>query len=114
MSGAGESQVDDASSVPAMRLDLFLKFCRIIARRSLAQEVCDHGGITVNGVIAKSSRLVRPGDLIEWRQRYKVTAVKVAQIPRIQPRKADAAALYETVRLEDAQRPPEQGGEARR
>jgi ribosomal 50S subunit-recycling heat shock protein len=97
-----------------MRLDLFLKFCRIIARRSLAQEVCDHGGITVNGVIAKSSRLVRPGDLIQWRQRHKVTVVKVAQIPRIRPGKADAATLYETVRIEDAQRPPEQGGEARR
>jgi len=86
-----------------MRLDLFLKVSRLIPRRSLAQEVCDHGGITVNGVTAKRSRLVRTGDLIQWRQRHKVTAVKVAQIPRIRPGKTDAAALYEAVRTEDAQ-----------
>ena len=107
MSGAAESQVDAAPQVPSMRLDLFLKLSRLIPRRSLAQEVCDHGGITVNGVTARSSRLVRPGDLIQWRQRHKVTAVKVAQIPGIRPGKADAAALYEAVRTEDAQRPPE-------
>jgi ribosomal 50S subunit-recycling heat shock protein len=107
VSGAAESQVDAAAQVPSMRLDLFLKLSRLIPRRSLAQEVCDHGGITVNGVTAKSSRLVRPGDLIQWRQRHKVTAVKVAQIPGIRPGKADAAALYEAVRTEDAQRPPE-------
>jgi ribosomal 50S subunit-recycling heat shock protein len=90
-----------------MRLDLFLKHSRLIPRRSLAQEVCDHGGITVNGVTAKSSRLVHPGDLIQWRQRHTVTAVKIALIPRIRPGKAEAATLYETVKTEDAQRPPE-------
>jgi ribosomal 50S subunit-recycling heat shock protein len=107
VSDAAEPQVAAAPQVPSMRLDLFLKLSRIIPRRSLAQEVCDHGGVTVNGVTAKSSRQVHPGDLIQWRQRHKVTAVKVAQIPRIRPRKADAAALYEAVRTEDAQRPPE-------
>jgi len=88
-----------------MRLDLFLKVSRLIPRRSLAQEVCEHGGITVNGVTAKSSRLVRPGDLIQWRQHHKVTEVKVAQIPRVRPGKATAAGLYEPVRSDDAQRP---------
>jgi len=107
VSRAAESQAGAAPGVPSMRLDLFLKLSRLIPRRSLAQEVCDHEGITVNGVTSKSSRLVHPGDLIQWRQRHKVTAVKVAQIPRIRPGKADAAALYEAVRTEDAQRSPE-------
>jgi len=107
VSGTSESQFDAARNLSSMRLDLFLKFSRIIPRRSLAQEVCDHGGIAVNGETAKSSRLVRPGDLIQWRQRHKVTAVKVAQIPRIRPGKVDATALYVAVRTEDAQRPPE-------
>ena len=107
MSSVAESRVDAAPEDPSMRLDLFLKLSRLIPRRSLAQEVCDHGGITVNGVIAKRSRLVRAGDLILWRQRLKVTVVKVAQIPKIRPGKADAAALYEAVRTEDAQRPSE-------
>lgn len=104
MNRVTESQVD---ILPSMRLDLFLKVSRLIVRRSLAQEVCDHGGITVNGVTAKSSRLIRLGDLIQWRQRHKVTAVRVAQIPSIRPGKADAAALYVAVRTEDAQRPTE-------
>ena len=104
MNRVPESQVD---ILPSMRLDLFLKVSRLIVRRSLAQEVCDHGGITVNGVTAKSSRLIRPGDLIQWRQRHKVTAVRVAQIPSIRPGKADAEALYVAVRTEDAQRPPQ-------
>ncbi|HEU0006530.1 MAG TPA: S4 domain-containing protein [Terriglobia bacterium] len=103
MSRAAESRVDAAPEDASMRLDLFLKVSRLIPRRSLAQEVCDHGGITVNGVTAKRSRLVRAGDLIQWRQRQKMTAVKVAQIPRIRPGKTDAAALYEAVRTEDAQ-----------
>ena len=107
MSGKAESQKNTFNQSPSMRLDLFLKLSRLIVRRSLAQEVCDHGGITVNGVTAKSSRLVCPGDLIQWRQRHKVTAVRVAQIPRVRPGKADAAALYVSVRIEDAQRPSE-------
>ena len=107
MSGIAESQKNTFNQSPSMRLDLFLKLSRLIVRRSLAQEVCDHGGITVNGVTAKSSRLVCPGDLIQWRQRHKVTAVRVAQIPRVRPGKADAAALYVSVRIEDAQRPSE-------
>ena len=102
-----EPQSDDDFQAQSMRLDLFLKASRLIPRRSLAQEVCNHGGITVNGVTAKSSRLVHSGDLIQWRQRHKVTAVKVAQIPTIRPGKAEAAALYEVVRTDDAQRPSE-------
>lgn len=107
MSGIAQSQIETFNQPPSMRLDLFLKLSRLIVRRSLAQEVCDHGGITVNGITAKSSRLVRPGDLIQWRQRHKVTAVRVAQIPRARPGKGDAAALYLSVRIEDAQRPSE-------
>jgi ribosomal 50S subunit-recycling heat shock protein len=104
VNAAAESHTGVELQVPSMRLDLFLKISRLIPRRSLAQEVCDHGGITVNGATAKSSRLVRPGDLIQWRQRHKVTAVKVAHIPRVRPGKADAAALYEPAKTEDAQR----------
>jgi len=106
VSRIAEPQVGTLSQASSIRLDLFLKLSRLIVRRSLAQEVCDHGGITVNGVIAKSSRLIRPGDLIQWRQRHKVTAVRVAQIPRIRPGKADAAALYVAANIEDAQRRP--------
>lgn len=107
MKSAGKPQSDADSRAGSMRLDLFLKVSRLIPRRSLAQEVCHHGGITVNGVTAKGSRLVHPGDLIQWRQHHKVTAVKIAQIPTLRPGKAEAADLYEAVRTDDAQRLPE-------
>ena len=32
-----------------MRLDLFLKWSRVILRRTLAKEMCDAGRVTVNG-----------------------------------------------------------------
>jgi ribosomal 50S subunit-recycling heat shock protein len=93
-------QLTVSSSLDSIRLDLFLKLSRIIPRRTLAREVCEHGGILVNGHPAKSGRPVRVGDLVEWRQRHKTIAVRIAQIPAVQPRKQEAAVLYELVRTE--------------
>lgn len=93
----------DAAQPESMRLDLFLKVSRLIPRRSLAHQVCADGAISVNGHVAKSSRLVRVGDLIEWRQRHRVTAVKVARIPQLRPGKQEAAALYEPASVQDGQ-----------
>ena len=104
MTSTTRPQAEADRPLTAIRLDLFLKLSRLIPRRSLAKEVCDHGGITVNGVTAKSSRLVHAGDSIEWRQSHRVTCVKVAKIPGTRPRKAEADALYESVRTEDGQR----------
>ncbi len=53
-----------------MRLDLFLKTSRLIARRSLAQQFCDAGLIKINNLTAKSSRDVKAGDEIEKNQRH--------------------------------------------
>lgn len=48
-----------------MRLDKFLKVSRLIKRRTVANEACDAGRVTVNGVVAKASVKVKPGDIIE-------------------------------------------------
>ena len=90
------------NSLPShsMRLDLFLKRSRMIPRRILAQETCDHGEICVNGRIAKGSRLVRVGDLIQWRQPGKVRSLKVSRIPSANPGKKEASSLYEVVSTE--------------
>jgi len=42
-----------------MRLDKFLKVSRIIKRRTVANEACDAGRVTVNGKVAKASLDVR-------------------------------------------------------
>ncbi len=48
-----------------MRLDKYLKVSRIIKRRTVANEACDAGRVTVNGKIAKAGLDVKPGDIIE-------------------------------------------------
>jgi ribosomal 50S subunit-recycling heat shock protein len=90
-----------------MRLDLFLKVSRLIARRSLAQEFCDEGLICVNGAPAKSSKDVRATDEIEIRRGDRVTKVRVIQIPsKKQIAKSDASSLYEIIGQSQAGGPP--------
>ena len=48
-----------------MRLDKFLKVSRLIKRRTVANEACDAGRVTVNGKTAKASQDVKVGDVIE-------------------------------------------------
>ena len=48
-----------------MRLDKFLKVSRLIKRRTVANEACDAGRVTVNGKPAKASVRVKVGDIIE-------------------------------------------------
>ena len=48
-----------------MRIDKFLKNARIIKRRTVANEACDNGRITVNGRVVKASYNVAVGDVVE-------------------------------------------------
>jgi len=84
-----------------MRLDLFLKISRLIARRSLAQKFCDANRVKVNGLAAKSSREIKQGDEIEIKRENRLTRIKVLQVPdKKQFAKHDAANLYEVLEEE--------------
>ena len=48
-----------------MRLDKYLKVSRLIKRRTVANEACDAGRVSVNGQVAKASQDVKAGDVIE-------------------------------------------------
>ena len=48
-----------------MRLDKFLKVSCLIKRRTVANEACDAGRVSVNGQTAKASVKVKVGDIIE-------------------------------------------------
>ena len=48
-----------------MRLDKYLKVSRLIKRRTVANEACDAGRVTINGKEAKASQEVKIGDTIE-------------------------------------------------
>ncbi len=48
-----------------MRLDKYLKVSRIIKRRTVSNDACDAGRVTVNGKIAKASYTIKKGDIIQ-------------------------------------------------
>ena len=63
-----------------MRLDKFLKVSRLIKRRTVANEACDAGRVTVNGTVAKASVKVKVGDIIEIQFGTKAVKVEVLDI----------------------------------
>ena len=76
-----------------MRLDKYLKVSRLIKRRTLANEACDSGLVSLNGRPARASSEVKIGDVITLtlgRRRVSVEVLAVAEAVG----KADAAALY--------------------
>ena len=84
-----------------MRLDKYLKVSRLIKRRTVANEACDLGRITVNDRVARASYDVKVGDhigiglfvngiVIDKQRTLAVEVLSVAD----NVGKADAAALY--------------------
>jgi len=63
-----------------MRLDKYLKVSRLIKRRTVANEACDGGRVSVNGKIAKASADVKVGDVIEIGFGNKLVKVEITQI----------------------------------
>ena len=63
-----------------MRLDKYLKVTRLIKRRTVANEACDAGRVTVNGKPAKASVNVKAGDIIEILFGQKTVKVEVLDI----------------------------------
>jgi len=76
-----------------MRLDKFLKISRLIKRRTVANEACDAGRVSVNGVGAKASVKVKIGDIIEIEFGMKVVKVEVLDIQDT-TKKEEAKELY--------------------
>ena len=79
-----------------MRLDKYLKVSRLIKRRTVANEACDNGRISVNGRVVKASYEVKVGDKIELNLGARTIAVEVVQVAD-NVRKDDACAMYKEV-----------------
>lgn len=79
-----------------MRIDKYLKVSRLIKRRTIANEACDAGRITVNGKIVKASYDVKEGDVLEIKMGEKILKVKVTGILE-HVLKNDASSLYEVL-----------------
>lgn len=76
-----------------MRLDKYLKVARIIKRRTVANEACDAGRVTVNGKAARASYDVKVGDIIEISFGTRPFKAEVSDV-RETIKKEDAAAMY--------------------
>jgi ribosomal 50S subunit-recycling heat shock protein len=79
-----------------MRLDKFLKVSRLIKRRTVANDACDAGRVTINGKPAKASAIVKVGDVIEVGFGGKAVKVEVMDVQET-TRKDDAKELYKYV-----------------
>ena len=75
-----------------MRLDKYLKVSRLIKRRTVANEACDAGRVSINGKPAKASAEVKVGDVIEIGFGTKNVKVEVLGIAETQ-KKDEAAEL---------------------
>ena len=79
-----------------MRLDQFLRASRLVLRRTVAQELCEAGAVSVNDAPARSSRAVRAGDRITIKRRDRSLEVRVAALPTTkQVSRGEAPTLYE-------------------
>ena len=82
-----------------MRLDKYLKVSRLIKRRTVANEACDNGRISVNGRVVKASYEVKAGDRIEISMGSRTVAVEVLQVAD-NVRKDDAVGMSRDVSAE--------------
>ena len=48
-----------------MRIDKFLKISRVIKRRTVANEACDNGRVSVNGRPVRASYEIKENDVVE-------------------------------------------------
>lgn len=92
-----------------MRLDKFLKMTRLIKRRELANQLCDKGGVSINGKVAKAAATVKLDDIIGVRFGNRQVRVKVLGFPtKAVGNQVQAAAYIET--LEDTAATSKTGG----
>ncbi len=79
-----------------MRLDKYLKVSRLIKRRTVANEACENGKISLNGRVAKPAADVKEGDIIELTLGDRVIKVRVLKISE-HVVKSDAVDMYEVI-----------------
>lgn len=79
-----------------MRIDKYLKVSRLIKRRTIANEACDAGRISINGKVAKAGSEVKVGDIIEIQFGNNVTKVQVTAIKE-STKKEDAALMFRSI-----------------
>jgi ribosomal 50S subunit-recycling heat shock protein len=76
-----------------MRLDKYLKVSRLIKRRTVANEACDAGRVSVNGKVARASYDIKVGDVIEIAFGNKTVKAEVTRVTEV-VRKEEAEEMF--------------------
>lgn len=92
-----------------MRLDKYLKVSRIIKRRTVANDACSGGRVSLNGRVAKPGAEVQANDVLEIRFGNRIGRYRIVSVMET-VRKENAGELYEVLE-EDAQTRAERGME---
>jgi ribosomal 50S subunit-recycling heat shock protein len=82
-----------------MRLDLFLKWSRVILRRTLAKETCDAGRVKVNDCESRAGRDVQVGDVVSIDFARRQFTFRIRSIPAHAPSKEGSREMIDI--LED-------------
>lgn len=86
---------DDDADEKRVRLDKWLWAARFFKTRGLAAAEIGHGRVSVNGLAAKASRELKPGDRLVLRQGQLQRTVLVLGLSHVRGPAAQAMALYE-------------------
>ena len=87
----------EKQALTSMRLDKFLKVSRIIKRRSVANDACSTGHITVNGKEGKPGMDVKAGDILGIRFGESYSEYEIVSVSE-HAQKQDAAEMYRQVK----------------
>lgn len=79
-----------------MRLDKYLKVSRIIKRRSIANEACSLGRVSLNGKVSKPSSEVKVGDTLTVHLGGKSLTAQILSIKET-VRKDEAGEMYRII-----------------
>jgi len=84
----------DENQQKTIRLDKWLKIARIIKTRNQAAEACDEGRVKVNNQIAKPAKLIKIGDTISVKVKWRTRTFDVLDIQQKNVKAEQARLLY--------------------
>jgi len=90
-----------------LRLDKWLKIARIIKTRNQAAEACDQGRVKVNDQAAKPAKIVKIGDTISVKFKWRTRAFDVLDITQKSLKAEEAKLLYREHELTPEQKEEE-------
>lgn len=77
-----------------MRLDKYLKVSRVIKRRTIANEACDTGRVSINDRVAKAGTQVKVGDVVKVTFGDKTFSFRILSVAET-IKKQDTGLMYE-------------------